>query len=73
MLILCQSVGPDVSDLTELDLPPTMKTDFPDPANLLHFKIILNPDEGASSVSSGRALASRDRDRALRCVDLTII
>ncbi|KAH8089790.1 E2 ubiquitin-conjugating enzyme [Filobasidium floriforme] len=33
-------------DLTELDLPPTMKTDFPDPANLLHFKIILNPDEG---------------------------
>jgi hypothetical protein len=33
-------------DLTELDLPPTMKTDFPDPANLLFFKIILNPDEG---------------------------
>lgn len=23
-----------------------MKTDFPDPANLLSFKIILNPDEG---------------------------
>lgn len=35
-----------VLDLTELDLPPTMKTDFPDPANLLFFKIILNPDEG---------------------------
>jgi ubiquitin-conjugating enzyme E2 M len=53
MLILCQSVGPDVSDLTELDLPPTMKTDFPDPANLLHFKIILNPDEGALDAGFG--------------------
>jgi ubiquitin-conjugating enzyme E2 M len=53
MLILCQSVGPDLSDLTELDLPPTMKTDFPDPANLLHFKIILNPDEGALDAGFG--------------------
>jgi hypothetical protein len=30
-----------------------MKTDFPDPANLLHFKIILNPDEGAFSAAFG--------------------
>jgi hypothetical protein len=30
-----------------------MKTDFPDPANLLHFKIILNPDEGALDAGFG--------------------
>ncbi|KAI6115296.1 ubiquitin-conjugating enzyme/RWD-like protein [Pisolithus croceorrhizus] len=33
-------------DLTELDLPPTMKTNFPDPANLLNFTLTISPDEG---------------------------
>ncbi|KAG2062264.1 hypothetical protein BDR06DRAFT_978671 [Suillus hirtellus] len=33
-------------DLTELDLPPTMKTDFPDPTDLLNFTLIITPDEG---------------------------
>lgn len=33
-------------DLTELDLPPTMKTNFPDPANLLSFTLTITPDEG---------------------------
>jgi len=33
-------------DLTELDLPPTMKTDFPDPADLLNFTLTITPDEG---------------------------
>jgi len=33
-------------DLTELDLPATMKTDFPDPADLLHFTLTITPDEG---------------------------
>ncbi|KAF8323743.1 hypothetical protein DL93DRAFT_2123524 [Clavulina sp. PMI_390] len=33
-------------DLTELDLPSTMKTDFPDPANLLNFTLTITPDEG---------------------------
>ncbi|EKM61263.1 uncharacterized protein PHACADRAFT_247752 [Phanerochaete carnosa HHB-10118-sp] len=33
-------------DLTELDLPSTMKTTFPDPANLLNFTLTITPDEG---------------------------
>jgi len=33
-------------DLTELDLPSTMKTDFPDPADLLNFTLTITPDEG---------------------------
>jgi len=33
-------------DLTELDLPPTMKTHFPDPADLLNFTLTIAPDEG---------------------------
>ena len=34
-------------DLTELDLPSTMKTNFPDPADLLNFTLTITPDEGA--------------------------
>ncbi|KAF8846066.1 E2 ubiquitin-conjugating enzyme [Paxillus ammoniavirescens] len=33
-------------DLTELDLPPTMKTHFPDPTDLLNFTLTITPDEG---------------------------
>ncbi|KAL4241746.1 Ubiquitin-conjugating enzyme/RWD-like protein [Abortiporus biennis] len=33
-------------DLTELELPSTMKTFFPDPADLLNFKLTIEPDEG---------------------------
>ncbi|GJE99648.1 ubiquitin-conjugating enzyme [Phanerochaete sordida] len=33
-------------DLTELDLPSTMKTVFPDPADLLNFTLTITPDEG---------------------------
>ncbi|OJA19550.1 proteasome-mediated degradation [Rhizopogon vesiculosus] len=33
-------------DLTELDLPPTMKTNFPDPSDLLNFTLTITPDEG---------------------------
>jgi len=33
-------------DLTELDLPATMKTHFPDPADLLNFQLTITPDEG---------------------------
>ncbi|TDL28061.1 E2 ubiquitin-conjugating enzyme [Rickenella mellea] len=33
-------------DLTELDLPSTMQTNFPDPADLLNFTLIITPDEG---------------------------
>ncbi len=38
------------SDLTELDLPPTMKTNFPDPADLLNFTLTITPDEGMHSI-----------------------
>lgn len=33
-------------DLTELELPKTMKTDFPDPADVLNFTLTIEPDEG---------------------------
>jgi ubiquitin-conjugating enzyme E2 M len=33
-------------DLTELDLPSTMKTTWPDPADLLNFNLTISPDEG---------------------------
>lgn len=36
------------TDLTELDLPSTMKTQFPDPADLLNFTLTITPDEGKS-------------------------
>ena len=34
-------------DLTELDLPSTMRTHFPDPTDLLNFTLTVTPDEGA--------------------------
>lgn len=33
-------------DLSELSLPATMKTDFPDPDDILHFNLTVTPDEG---------------------------
>ena len=37
-------------DLTELDLPSTMKTHFPDPTDLLNFTLTITPDEGMHCV-----------------------
>ncbi|PWN26068.1 putative ubiquitin-conjugating enzyme E2 [Jaminaea rosea] len=33
-------------DLTEMELPKTMKTNFPDPADVLNFTLTIEPDEG---------------------------
>jgi len=33
-------------DITELDLPSTMKTNFPNPTDLLNFTLTITPDEG---------------------------
>lgn len=38
------------TDLTELDLPSTMKTNFPDPADLLNFTLTISPDEGMLAI-----------------------
>jgi ubiquitin-conjugating enzyme E2 M len=35
-----------VLDLSELSLPSTMKTDFPDPDDTLNFTLTIEPDEG---------------------------
>jgi hypothetical protein len=35
-----------LADLTELELPDTMKTHFPNPADLLNFELTITPDEG---------------------------
>lgn len=34
-----------IIDIAELNLPKTCKTDFPNPDDLLNFKIIIMPDE----------------------------
>ncbi|KAJ1026391.1 probable Ubiquitin-conjugating enzyme E2 [Ustilago bromivora] len=39
-------------DLTELELPKTMKTDFPDPADVLNFTLTIEPDEGMYKTGS---------------------
>ena len=36
---------PSVSDINELNLPKTCQTEFPDPDDLLNFKLIICPDE----------------------------
>lgn len=40
-----------IADLTELDLPSTMKTEFPDPNDLLNFTLTITPDEGMFSAT----------------------
>lgn len=40
------SFGPLHVDLTELDLPSTMRTHFEDPTDLLNFILFITPDEG---------------------------
>jgi hypothetical protein len=39
-----------VTDIAELNLPKTCQLDFPDPDDLLNFKLIISPDE-VSTVS----------------------
>jgi hypothetical protein len=41
-------------DLSELELPSTMKTDFPDAADLLNFTLTISPDEGRPLASACR-------------------
>lgn len=45
-------------DLTELDLPSTMTTHFPDPADLLNFTLTITPDEGTVMFLSTYATVS---------------
>ncbi|OMH85252.1 NEDD8-conjugating enzyme UBC12 [Zancudomyces culisetae] len=33
-------------DVSELDLPNTIKIDFPNPEDLCNFEVIIEPDEG---------------------------
>lgn len=35
-----------LADLTELDLPSTMKTNFPNAEDLLNFELTITPDDG---------------------------
>ena len=34
-----------ITDIAELNLPKTCQLDFPDPDDLLNFKLIISPDE----------------------------
>lgn len=42
----------DYSDLAELDIPDTIKLDFPDPSNILNFNVTIHPDEGSFFIHS---------------------
>lgn len=44
------------TDIAELNLPKTCQLDFPDPDDLLNFKLIISPDE--VSTVSGVAMAT---------------
>jgi hypothetical protein len=40
-----------IPDINELNLPKTCQVDFPDPDDLLNFKLVISPDEvGTSTV-----------------------
>ena len=39
------------ADLTELELPKTMRTEFPDAADVLNFTLTIEPDEGRCFLS----------------------
>lgn len=45
--------GVPFSDINELNLPKTCGTEFPDPDDLLSFKLIICPDEVSTRVLSG--------------------
>jgi ubiquitin-conjugating enzyme E2 M len=45
-LIFSFSVQANDADLTELELPNTMTTHFPDPTDVLNFNLTITPDEG---------------------------
>lgn len=40
------------SDIGELNLPKTCQTEFPDPDDLLNFKLLISPDEVTKTPSS---------------------
>lgn len=42
-----------ILDLNELNLPKTCETEFPDPNDLLNFKLIISPDEVSKIFSLG--------------------
>jgi hypothetical protein len=35
-----------IIDLAELDVPDTIKLEFPDASNILNFNVTIHPDEG---------------------------
>jgi len=44
-----------ISDIRDLELPKTCETEFPDPDDLLNFKLVISPDEvrKTATVQSG--------------------
>ena len=54
-------------DLTELELPDTMKTEFPDPNDVLNFKLTITPDEGEFILSTEFPHLSPQSSSEMRC------
>jgi hypothetical protein len=50
IIMIYMSVYTQFLDLTELDLPSTMKLNHPDATNLLNFELTITPDEGLQRV-----------------------
>ena len=63
-----------ISDINELNLPKTCQTEFPDPDDLLNFKLIICPDEVGAGCDSGAATGmcgvnlTRSRGHLLMCL-----
>ena len=57
-----------VSDINELNLPKTCQVDFPDPDDLLTFKLIICPDEvsGRLFIFSARLNSQRNSSKVYR-------
>jgi len=47
-----------ISDIRDLELPKTCETEFPDPDDLLNFKLVISPDEVRKTLIVGGNLKS---------------
>ena len=46
-----------ISDIRDLELPKTCETEFPDPDDLLNFKLVISPDEVRKALTTAWKLS----------------
>ena len=55
------------TDIAELNLPKTCQLDFPDPDDLLNFKLIISPDEVSTVSGVAMVTCCHSSDQAPFC------